>query len=92
MRSSKIVGAIYVLVVREKLSHITISQIENSCDNIRRNTFMKFANIVLDSYPSTFSPIFEKYKIANTNNITIKRPIVKTLEEVEQDLQKMMGL
>jgi Zn finger protein HypA/HybF involved in hydrogenase expression len=92
MRSSKIVGAIYVLVVREKLSHITISQIENSCDNIRRNTFMKFANIVLESYPSTFCPIFEKYKIANMNIGIHKRTPVKTLEEVEQDLQKMMGL
>lgn len=59
--SSKIVGAIWILIDRCKLQ-ITPIQLECAADNTKRNTFMKFYNIVVANI-AIFSHIFIKNNI-----------------------------
>jgi transcription initiation factor TFIIIB Brf1 subunit/transcription initiation factor TFIIB len=59
--SSKVVGAIWLLIVSMKLN-ITSTQLEIASDNTKKNTFMKFYKALIDSI-DTFTPIFREYKI-----------------------------
>jgi transcription initiation factor TFIIIB Brf1 subunit/transcription initiation factor TFIIB len=53
---SKIVGSIWILI--EKLGlKITQSQLETSCNNCKKNTFMKFRDIVINNM-GAFAPVF----------------------------------
>lgn len=45
LTSTKVAGAIWILITKLKLN-ITYTQVENSVDKIRKNTFVKFANAV----------------------------------------------
>jgi phage FluMu protein Com len=58
---SKIVGTIWLLIVKLKLN-ISAKNVEEAADNIRENTFKKFYTILVDNL-DTFKDIFEKYKI-----------------------------
>lgn len=59
--SSKIVGAIWVLICSKKMG-ITFKQLEKATDDTKKNTFIKFYNIVRDNKP-IFDPIFVKHSI-----------------------------
>lgn len=59
--SSKIVGAIWILINKCRLN-ITAQALEKATDNTKKNTFTKFSNIVLDNI-RTFAPIFAMYGI-----------------------------
>jgi transcription initiation factor TFIIIB Brf1 subunit/transcription initiation factor TFIIB len=58
--NSKVVGAIWVLVQKEKLP-ITLNELDKKC-NIRRNTFLKFSTAITDKIHK-FVDVFEKYNI-----------------------------
>jgi hypothetical protein len=62
--SSKIVGSIWILIDKLKIQ-ITAAQLEKSCDQTKKNTFMKFHKIVMENI-DTLSPIF------TANNIPFK--------------------
>lgn len=59
--SSKIVGAIWIIITQLGLG-ITAKTIENATDNTKKNTFMKFCNLVY-KMSSVFAPTFRKYDI-----------------------------
>lgn len=59
--SSKIVGALWILITKLKLN-ITAKALEDATDNTRKNTFMKFHKIICDNYP-TFHAIFVKHGV-----------------------------
>jgi len=59
--SSKIVGAIWILIDKKNLK-ISAKQLEKATDNTKKNTFIKFYNIVLGNM-RTFTHIFAKYGI-----------------------------
>ena len=61
IKSSKIVGAIWVLIVKENLG-IKESLVEDACDKTRKNTFTRFSKAI-DENITAFIPVFEKYKI-----------------------------
>lgn len=61
VQSSKIVGAIWVLICKEKLN-ITAAAIEDACDKTRKNTFTRFSKAVDDNIVHLI-PVFEKYNI-----------------------------
>ncbi len=59
--SSKIVGAIWILVEKCKLK-ITIQELEKACDNTKKNTFMKFYNSVFSSI-TVFAEVFRRHNV-----------------------------
>lgn len=59
--SSKIVSAIWVLVVKCKLN-ISAAEIEKACDNTKKNTFMKFYKCIFDQ-PIVFMPVFKRHGV-----------------------------
>ncbi len=59
--SSKIVGAIWILVNKKGL-RITAQMLEKATDNTKKNTFVKFYNVVFVNM-RIFGPIFVKYGI-----------------------------
>jgi hypothetical protein len=59
--ASKIVGAIWVVIVQCKLT-ITPLELEKATDNTKKNTFSKFAAIIMN-HINIFKAIFEKYNI-----------------------------
>ena len=59
--SSKIVGAMWILVVKCNMK-ITHAQLEKATDNTKRNTFNKFYNVVMQNI-NVFRHIFIKYGI-----------------------------
>lgn len=66
--NSKVVGAIWVLVQKEKLP-ITIAELDSKC-NIRRNTFLKFSTAIVSKLHK-FVDIFEKHEIPH--GVVIRR-------------------
>ena len=61
MLTSKIAGCIWILIVHESLN-ITMSQLETAADGIRKNTWIKFSNLV-EKNILKFIDIFLKYNI-----------------------------
>ncbi len=61
IESSKIVGTIWVIINKQKLN-ISATEVENSCDHTRKNTFTRFSKAVDDNIGHLI-PIFEKYGI-----------------------------
>jgi ribosomal protein S27AE len=59
--SSKIVGAIWVLIVKKRLP-ITAAALERATDNTKKNTFIKFYNLVSSS-PRLFAPVFAAHGV-----------------------------
>lgn len=59
--SSKVVGAIWILICQCKLN-ITSQRLEKAADSTKKNTFTKFQRVVFDNI-STFAPIFVRYGI-----------------------------
>jgi len=59
--TSKIVGAIWVLITQMKLP-ITLQTVESAANKIKRNTFMKFAKAVTQA-DELFDSVFEKHGI-----------------------------
>ena len=59
--SSKIVGAIYILIIKCKLD-ITDAKLESATDNTKKNTFVKLSKIVASNI-RLFADIFDKYEI-----------------------------
>jgi len=59
--SSKIVGAIWILIQRCKLG-ISSDKLEKATDNTKRNTFIKFYNVV-NTNIKLFVGIFNKYNV-----------------------------
>jgi len=59
--SSKIVGVIWIIIVKCKLS-ITSQQLEIAADNTKKNTFIKFYKIVLENI-GLFRDIFIRHDI-----------------------------
>ncbi len=59
--SSKIVGAIWIVIVKCKLA-ISDTMLEKAADNTKKNTFIKFYNIVLERI-NIFAHIFSKHGI-----------------------------
>jgi hypothetical protein len=59
--SSKIVGALWILVVKDKLK-ITPEQIQDKCDNIKKNTWLRFSNAILANIIK-FIGVFEKHRV-----------------------------
>jgi transcription initiation factor TFIIIB Brf1 subunit/transcription initiation factor TFIIB len=59
--SSKVVGGIWILNVCCRLG-IPASKIEDSTDNTRKNTWMKFCNEIKDNY-RVFLSVFNDYKV-----------------------------
>jgi ribosomal protein S27AE len=71
VHSSKIVGAIWVIVCHQKLPFTTV-QIEEACDKIRKNTFTRFSKEI-ESNILKFIDVFIKYGIDHG----IKNKIIK---------------
>lgn len=61
VQSSKIVGAIWVLIIHEKLD-ISHNKVTECCDSIKKNTFTKFSSQI-DANLIKFVDVFNKYKI-----------------------------
>jgi transcription initiation factor TFIIIB Brf1 subunit/transcription initiation factor TFIIB len=59
--SSKIVGTIWVLLTHMHRK-ITAAELEKCTDGTKKNTFMKFSNLI-PKYMDAFSPIFIKYGV-----------------------------
>jgi hypothetical protein len=59
--SSKIVGAIWILVQREKLP-IDANMIQDRCDNIKKNTWTRFSDAITNNILK-FYDIFAEHKI-----------------------------
>lgn len=59
--SSKVVGAIWTIIVRKKLN-ITAKQLENATDNTKKNTFVKFHEAIVKS-PAIFGKILKEHGI-----------------------------
>jgi len=56
--SSKVVGAIWILIQHEKLN-ISINDVELACDNTRKNTFTNFSKCITENILQ-FIDVFEK--------------------------------
>jgi transcription initiation factor TFIIIB Brf1 subunit/transcription initiation factor TFIIB len=59
--SSKIVGALWIIIRKEKLA-ITDKELEKAADNTKKNTFVKFYDLVMSNI-DVFVDIFNKYEI-----------------------------
>lgn len=59
--SSKIVGAIWILITKYKLG-ITSQALEKAADNTKKNTFTKFSKIILDNM-NCFGHIFDRHGV-----------------------------
>lgn len=59
--SSKVVGAIWVLITQLG-KKITAATLETATDNTKKNTFTKFSKIIMESR-NVFAAIFRKYNI-----------------------------
>lgn len=59
--SSKIVGALWILVQKEKLK-IEANTIQDKCDGIKKNTWMRFTKAVTDNI-TKFIEVFDNYNI-----------------------------
>jgi hypothetical protein len=59
--SSKIVGAIWTLITKCRLG-ITSATLEKHTDNTKKNTFMKFCNVI-SANMCVFAPVFVKHGI-----------------------------
>lgn len=59
--SSKIVGAIWIIITKCKLN-ITALELEKAADNTKKNTFVKFYNIVFSNI-GTFAAVFRAHNI-----------------------------
>lgn len=59
--SSKVIGAIWILICKFKLN-ITADQVEIACDNTKKNTFVKFSKLVIKN-EKKFAHLFKKYSV-----------------------------
>jgi|AntRauTorckE6833_2_1112554.scaffolds.fasta_scaffold03014_6 transcription initiation factor TFIIIB Brf1 subunit/transcription initiation factor TFIIB len=59
---SKVAGCIWLLIQSLRLD-VSIDTIETTCDNTKKNTFIKFYNAIMDAVP-LFLYIFQKYGIS----------------------------
>ena len=59
--SSKVVGALWTLIIKLKLG-ISVASVEKASDNTKKNTFVKFSNAI-DNNITVFAEIFRKYNI-----------------------------
>ena len=59
--SSKVVGAIWILITRRKLA-ITAKALEAAADNTKKSTFVKFSNVVTAN-PEIFGHIFKRHGV-----------------------------
>jgi transcription initiation factor TFIIIB Brf1 subunit/transcription initiation factor TFIIB len=66
--SSKIVGAIWILIQRLNLG-ISATALEQAADNTKKNTFSKFQTSVQNSM-TVFAPVFKKYGVPTGKVIT----------------------
>ncbi len=60
-RSSKIVGAIWILSTKKKLG-VTVAQLEACTGGVKKNTFVKFSNKVA-AFKGAFAEVFETYQV-----------------------------
>lgn len=59
--NTKIAGSIWVLVYHEKV-HVEPKEMEKACDGVKKNTFMKFFNLI-EKNIKKFVDVFEKYGV-----------------------------
>jgi hypothetical protein len=59
--SSKIVGGIWILAQREKLT-IDANTIQDKCDGIKKNTWMRYTNQIMENI-TKFIDVFDMYNI-----------------------------
>lgn len=59
---TKVVGAIWVLVCREDIA-ITVDTLQDKCDNIKKNTFMKFVKAVEDNI-DILADVFAEHEVS----------------------------
>lgn len=79
LNSSKVVGAIWILVQYAKLP-ISVADIEQKCDKIRKNTFSGFSKIITSEILK-FIDVFHKYNIPHGYEGRLKR-VAKPLNVV----------
>jgi len=69
--TSKVVGALWILIIKTGMK-VEASSLQDKCDNIKKNTWMRFTNAVLENI-TKFVGVFERHGVPHG----IKGKIVK---------------